>query len=198
MLFERALFLAYRCFSLEEIIDELASLNENYCDPPLPHHEIVTISESAYSYVGEDKRAELIRSFRSAVVPSKWSGARAKNIRSILLTLLSEHISRYEVRGSDSSLEVTISRRRIAERSGLSYRTVKKIFKEGFIPDYVLPGRPPKGKNPGSLIIPSRALGIHRFPNGSNGSNDLPISSLGGCLLVKIRTPPSPSPTSTP
>jgi hypothetical protein len=85
-LFDHALFLAYRAFTQEDIEAELTSINDNYCDPPLPQGEVNIIAESASSYIkGEKnkKKCELIRSLRSAVLSSTWKGIRAKNIRSI-------------------------------------------------------------------------------------------------------------------
>lgn len=108
-LFDHALFLAYRAFTQEDIEAELTSINDNYCDPPLPQGEVNTIAESASSYIKgqkNKKKTELIRSLRSAIISSTRKGIRAKNIRSILISLLTEDISRYELNGSD--LEVWV------------------------------------------------------------------------------------------
>ena len=51
-LFEgRALYLAYRCFSSNEIPWDLMYLNENACEIPLDDQELQEIARSAVSYV---------------------------------------------------------------------------------------------------------------------------------------------------
>ncbi len=92
-LFDRALYLSYRSFSFGEVLSDLISLNDNYCSPPLPHDEVQSIVDSAFSYVDKEK-AERIRAMREKVTSSMWRGTREKNIRSILIAMLTEDIER--------------------------------------------------------------------------------------------------------
>ncbi len=148
-LFERALYLSYRSFSPEEVLSDLISLNDNYCSPPLPHDEVQSIVDSAFSYV-DGENSEKIRAMREKVTSSMWRGTREKNIRSILIAMLTEDIERYTFHGDD--IEVSIAYRRISEKTGISVRSVMTIV-NAMMPHYLKKGRPSRGRRPGTLII---------------------------------------------
>ncbi len=177
-LFDRALFLLNRSFSPEEVLSDLISLNDNYCSPPLPHDEVQSIVDSAFSYV-DGENSEKIRAMREKVTSSMWRGTREKNIRSILIAMLTEDIERYTFHGDD--IEVSIAYRRISEKTGISVRSVMTIV-NAMMPHYLKKGRPSRGRRPGTLII--RGESVTSPINSSPLSNPIQNSSIEEGLSI--------------
>ncbi len=153
-LFDRSVSLFRRSFSIEDVGAEVVSLNDN-CTPPLPPEEIRYIIESAASYVDVEK-VEKIRAVRDEVLRMTWRGHRGRYIRSILIALLTENIDHCTVKGDD--VEVSVSYTWLAERTGLSLKSIKgnlKVMKEVGL---VGRGHLPYGRQPGTLVVSKECI----------------------------------------
>lgn len=126
----------------------VALINEAKCDPPLDVNELEDIAVSACEYSLNDDLAELLDVFREALHDIRWKGKAGKSDRSILVELLTQNQSRYEV--LPEGLDVSISHRKLAEKTGLSKKSVYTRIDEA---SYLRTGKPPAGNKSGTIVI---------------------------------------------
>ncbi len=86
--------------------------------------------------------------FRGALSSIPWRGKAGKSDKSILITLLTENENRYDV--PPEGLEVSISYRKIAEKTGLTKKTVSTRIHEA---PYLRKGKSSRGNKSGTIVI---------------------------------------------
>jgi hypothetical protein len=114
-------------------------MNESRCDPPLSLSELEAIVSSACRYSLDEDLADLLTLFREALYSIHWKGKAGKSDRSILVTLLHENETRYEV--LLEGLEVSISYRKLVEKTGLSKKSIYTRINQA---PYLRKGKPPR------------------------------------------------------
>ncbi len=148
------LFRRYACylrslsFDYAAIFSQLTAINETKCDPPLDVDELEDIARSACEYPLDDALTNILTRFREALGSIPWKGKGGKSDRSILVTLLTQNQERYEV--VPEGLEVSISYRKIAERTGITKKSVYTRIKEA---PYLRKGKPSQGRKSGTIVI---------------------------------------------
>ncbi len=177
-----------RSLSMEdEILPQITIMNEKRCNPPLGVHELKDIARSARRYSLNDDLADILTLFREALLSIHWKGKAGKSNRSILVALLHENEERYEV--TPEGLEVSISYRKLAEKTGLSKKSVYTRIKQT---SYLKKGKAPKGNKSGTIIIVQQSL-LKCVPTTTLTSNNIRgemvsvVSTTHKLLLNSIR-----------
>ncbi len=157
-----------RSLSMEdEILPQLTIMNEKRCNPPLGVVELKDIVRSACKYSLNDDLADILGLFREALCSIYWKDKAGKSNRSILVALLHENEERYNV--IPEGLEVSISYRKLAEKTGISKKSIYTRINQ--VP-YLQKGKPPKGNQSGTIIIVQQSL-LECVPTTTLTSNNI-------------------------
>lgn len=147
-LYRYACYLRSLALEHDAIFSQLTVINETKCDPPLDVGELEAIASSACEHSLNDDLTSVLTLFREALVSMHWKGKAGKSDRSILVALLTQNQSRYEV--VPEGLEVSISYRKLAENTGLTKKTIYTRISEA---PYLRKGKPPTGNRAGTIVI---------------------------------------------